>query len=118
MVAGLQTTGSPRRDADLAKTMANLQVASETLRVKNARVAKGLGRGRKGGGRGPNKGTITVTIRASKRQEGPSIALIFYKLLSSSALLRQRSTFHLDDKSPTWTSDPLAQLLTTDQTTR
>jgi hypothetical protein len=42
------------------------------------------------GGRGHNKGTITVTMRASKRQKEPSIALIFYKLPLSCALSRQR----------------------------
>jgi hypothetical protein len=42
------------------------------------------GRGLYGRGRGHNKGTITVTMRASKRQKEPSIALIFYKLPVSS----------------------------------
>jgi hypothetical protein len=42
------------------------------------------GRGQYGRGRGHNKGTITVTMRASKRQKEPSIALIFYKLPVSS----------------------------------
>jgi len=37
-------------------------------------------RGLYGRGREHNKGTITVTMRASKRQKEPSIALIVYKL--------------------------------------
>ena len=44
-----------------------------------------------GRSRGHNKGTITVTMRASKRQKEPSIALVFYKLPLSCALSRQRS---------------------------
>ena len=40
----------------------------------------GPGRGYKGKGRGHNKGTITVTIRALKRQKEPSVTPIFYKL--------------------------------------
>ena len=57
---------------------------------------KSQGRGQKGRGRGHNKGTITVAMRASKRQKEPSIALIFYKLPVSCALSRQRSSFHVE----------------------
>jgi hypothetical protein len=39
-----------------------------------------MGRGRDGRGRGHNKGTITVTIRALERQKEPSVTPIFYKL--------------------------------------
>jgi hypothetical protein len=38
-----------------------------------------------------NKGTITVTIRALKRQKEPSVTPIFYKLRQNTALSRQRS---------------------------
>ena len=62
MIVGLQTTDSSGRDADMAKTMANLQVASEKLRVKNSLVTKGLGRGLSGRGRGFDMGSITVPI--------------------------------------------------------
>jgi hypothetical protein len=61
------------------------------------RQVRCLGRGPYGRGRGHNKDTITGTMRASKRQKEPSIALIFYKLLLSCALLRQKSTFHVDE---------------------
>ena len=44
--------------------------------------------GRKGRGRGHDKGTIAVTMRASKRQKKPSIALILCKLPLSCALSR------------------------------
>jgi hypothetical protein len=40
-------------------------------------------------GRGHNKDTITATMRASKRQKEPSIAL----------LSRQKSTFHVDENA-------------------
>jgi hypothetical protein len=45
-------------------------------------------------------GTITVAIRASKRQKEPSIALNFYKLRLSCALSRQRSIQYLKAKPP------------------
>ena len=83
MIAGLQTTDSPGRDADMAKTMANLQVASEKLRVKNARGGQGLGRGR-----GFDMGSITVPDRSLQRQKEPSVTLVFCKLRPSFSLSR------------------------------
>ena len=51
-------------------------------------------------GRGHNKGTITVTIRALKRQKEPSVTPIFYKLRQNTALSRQRSRVRAPSSPP------------------
>jgi hypothetical protein len=70
------------------------------LQTKTLAADKSQGRGLYGRGRGHNKGTITVAIRASKRQKEPSIALIFYKLPLSCALSRQRSRVRAPSSPP------------------
>jgi hypothetical protein len=83
--------GSLTKNARMEREVLGL---NSPLYGKHLVEANPLGRGPRGRGRGHNKGTITMTMRASKRQKEPSIALIFYKLPLSCAMSRQRSIFH------------------------
>lgn len=67
----------------------------ERIRLRSRTRGSGRrpGRGRRGGGRRHNKGTIMVTIRALERQKEPSVTPIFCKLRQNTVLSRHSREF-------------------------